>query len=76
MKKVLLSSMAIVALALASCGKSACDCMTEIDKLQDQAYDAAGKGDAEEAAKLAEEAQALLDGDCKEFTAEDYEACE
>jgi hypothetical protein len=67
MKKVLLSTVAIAALALASCGKSACDCASEIEELGKKAL----KGDE----SAIEELEALED-DCKDYKAEDYEDCE
>ena len=69
MKKVLLSVVAIAALTLVSCGKSACDCKKAGEEIAAKVLK-----DPSKAAELAKEAEALTK-DCKDFKEEDYKDC-
>ncbi|MBM3160411.1 MAG: hypothetical protein FJZ66_03660 [Bacteroidetes bacterium] len=69
MKKVLLSAVAIAALTLSSCGKSACDCKKEGEDLIKKMA-----SDPSKAEDLKKEAEALEE-DCKDYKEEDYKDC-
>jgi len=69
MKKIIFSLVAVAALTLASCGKSACDCKNEAEELASKAA-----ADPSKAEELMKEASALQEK-CKDFTVEDYKNC-
>ena len=69
MKKVLFSVVAIAALTLVSCGKSACDCKKASEELL-----AKTAKDPSKAAEYTKEAEALTK-DCKDFKEEDFKDC-
>jgi hypothetical protein len=70
MKKIILSATLLSLLFLASCGKSACDCMKEGVSLMEKS----AKADPADAENLAKEA-ADLQEKCKDFKPEDFKDC-
>ena len=70
MKKVLLVS--VLGLFLFSCGKSACDCLADTEKLAQEAIDA--MGDADKTKEVGEKSLANLEA-CKDYTEADYKDC-
>ena len=69
MKKVLFSVVAIAALTLVSCGKSACDCKKEAEEIAAKIME-----DPSKAAEYAKDAEANAK-DCLDFKEEDYKDC-
>ncbi|MBM3418286.1 MAG: hypothetical protein FJY17_05120 [Bacteroidetes bacterium] len=71
MKKVLLSAVAIAALTLSSCGKSACDCKKEKEEAETKM---ASELDSAKKSDLQKELDALKE-DCKDYKEEDSKDC-
>ena len=63
------SLVAVAALTLVSCGKSACDCKKEAEELLKKAA-----ADPSKAEEIAKESQALSEK-CKDFKEEDFKDC-
>lgn len=72
MKKVFL--VCAMGAFLFSCGKSACDCKKEVEKLQGEMLTVAFSGD-ESALKDMEAKVQELEEDCKDYSEEDFKNC-
>ncbi|MFM7757449.1 MAG: hypothetical protein ACKO6J_00805 [Crocinitomicaceae bacterium] len=69
MNKIFFSAALIAVMGLASCGKSACDCLKETEELMGKIAKDPSK--AEDYKKEADE----LEKDCKDYKEEDFKEC-